>query len=156
MVEEKRFGMGPGVVHCASDERRVDHRNATQDSGLSAHNMRLGCWRHGQAALRSLVVEAASRWPLMNASRSRFTMSGSVWQMPCGLPGYTLNVACLTSFAESGPESANGTIWSSSPCRMSTGTSIAFSSSVKSVSEKALMQSYCAFAPPIIPWRHQL
>jgi putative transposase len=33
---------------------------------------------------------------------------------------------------------------------------IFFRSSVKSVSEKALMQSYCALTPPIMPWRHQL
>src|SRR5262249_32555547 len=112
--------------------------------------------RASQAVSRCRCVDAASGWPLMNAIRSRLTMSGSVWQTPCGLPGYTLNVACLTSFAERGPESANGTIWSSSPCRISVGTSIAFRSSVKSVSENALMQSYCAFAPPIIPWRHQL
>jgi hypothetical protein len=29
MVEEIRFGMEAGVVQCASDERRVDHRNST-------------------------------------------------------------------------------------------------------------------------------
>ncbi|MNI61014.1 hypothetical protein D3C73_1162600 [compost metagenome] len=49
-----------------------------------------------------------------------------------------------------------GTIWSSSPCSTRVGTWIIFRSSVKSVSEKALMQSYCALAPPFIPWRHQL
>jgi hypothetical protein len=38
-------------------------------------------------------------------------------------------------------ESAMGTIWSSSPCWIRTGTSIFFKSSLKSVSEKALMQS---------------
>ena len=42
MVEQKRFGMDADIVHCASDERRVDHRNAAQDSGLSAHDSRLG------------------------------------------------------------------------------------------------------------------
>ena len=37
--------------------------------------------------------------------------------------------------------SAMGTIWSSSPCMTRTGTSMALRSSVKSVSEKALMHS---------------
>ena len=32
---------------------------------------------------------------------------------------------------------------------------MAFRSSVKSVSEKALMQSYCGLVPPIMPCRHQ-
>src|SRR5262245_32026983 len=41
----------------------------------------------------------------------------------------------------------------SSPCITSVSTSVTFRSSVKSVSEKALMPSYCAFAPSIIPWR---
>jgi hypothetical protein len=48
-----------------------------------------------------------------------------------------------------------GRIWSSSPCITSVGTSMVFRSSVKSVAEKALMPSWCAFAPPIMPWRHQ-
>ena len=47
---------------------------------------------------------------------------------------------------------ADGTIWSSSPCRIRVGTLIIFRSSVKSVSENALMQSYSALSPPIIPW----
>ncbi len=38
-------------------------------------------------------------------------------------------------------ESSTGTIWSSSPCRSSVGTSIFLRSSVKSVSENALMHS---------------
>ncbi len=37
--------------------------------------------------------------------------------------------------------SSIGTIWSSSPCMTKVGTSIALRSSVKSVSEKALMHS---------------
>ena len=40
-----------------------------------------------------------------------------------------------------------GTIWSSSPCRISEGTSNFARSAVKSVSEKALMQSKAFFAP---------
>ena len=31
MVEEKRFGMSPREVQCPRDQRRVDHRDATQD-----------------------------------------------------------------------------------------------------------------------------
>lgn len=41
------------------------------------------------------------------------------------------------------------------PCRTRVGTVIAFRSAVWSVSEKALMPSWCAFAAPIIPCRHQ-
>jgi hypothetical protein len=29
MVEEKRFGMSPGIVHCPGDKRCVDHRDAS-------------------------------------------------------------------------------------------------------------------------------
>ncbi|CKY85570.1 Uncharacterised protein [Mycobacterium tuberculosis] len=47
----------------------------------------------------------------------------------------------FSSLADSGPESAYGTIWSSSPCITSTGTVIFFRSSVKSVCEKATMPS---------------
>ena len=61
MVEEKRFGMLPGKVHCPGHKRRVDHRDPTQDSGPPPHDRRLGCWQHGQLA------------PLMKASSSRLT-----------------------------------------------------------------------------------
>ena len=50
-------------------------------------------------------------------------------------------VVLLRSFADRGAEAAIGTTWSSSPCITSVGTSIAFRSSVKSVSENALMPS---------------
>jgi hypothetical protein len=46
-----------------------------------------------------------------------------------------------------------GTIWSSSPWMMSVGTSNFLRSSVKSVSEKALMQSNVALRLLLIPWR---
>ena len=46
MVEEKRFGMSPGKIHGVADQRRVDHRDAAQDSCLSANDGRLRCWRH--------------------------------------------------------------------------------------------------------------
>jgi len=52
--------MEAGIVHCASDERRVDHSNATQDSGLSAPDGRLGGWRHGQLWVKSFMMAAAS------------------------------------------------------------------------------------------------
>jgi hypothetical protein len=45
MVEEKRFGMGPGKIHGPRDDRHVDHRDACDDSGLAGHG-RLGYWRH--------------------------------------------------------------------------------------------------------------
>ena len=64
---------------------------------------------------------------------------------------YTFSVAPFTSFAESSAEAPIGTIWSSSPCRISVGTSNFFRSSVKSVSENALMQSYDALEPASIP-----
>src|SRR5206468_5803055 len=51
MVEEKRVGMLPSKVHCPGDERRVDHGDATQDSGLPPDDRRLGCWQHGQLSL---------------------------------------------------------------------------------------------------------
>ena len=52
----------------------------------------------------------------------------------------TLSVAFFTIFDDSSAEAAIGTIWSSSPCRISVGTSIFLRSSVRSVSENALMQ----------------
>jgi len=58
----------------------------------------------------------------------------------------------LTILDDSRAESAIGTIWSSSPCRISVGTSIFFRSSVRSVSENALTQKYDAGRPAIIPW----
>ena len=61
--------------------------------------------------------------------------------MPCGKPAYVFSVPFCTSSADSGPESAYGTIWSSSPCITSTGTVIFFRSSVKSVWENATMPS---------------
>ena len=48
-----------------------------------------------------------------------------------------------------------GTIWSSSPCARKIGTSRAFRSSVKSVSENALTQSYAAARFTSIPWRQK-
>ena len=48
MVEEHRLGIVPGIVQGASDERRVDHRNAGQDPGLSARERRRGCRRRGR------------------------------------------------------------------------------------------------------------
>ena len=57
--------------------------------------------------------------------------------IPCGKPWYVFSVPFYTSLADSGPESAYGTIWSSSPCITSTGTVIFLRSSVKSVWEKA-------------------
>ena len=68
--------------------------------------------------------------------------SAFVVHMPCGKPGYTFSTALFTSLADISAEAPIGTIWSSSPWRMSVGTSNRFRSSVKSVSEKALMQSY--------------
>jgi len=61
----------------------------------------------------------------------------------------------LTSFAESKAELPIGTIWSSSQCAISVGTSRRFRSSLKSVSENALMQSKPFLWPHIMPCRHQ-
>src|SRR6266404_2258773 len=44
-----------------------------------------------------------------------------------------------------------GTIWSASPCKIKVGTSTFLRSSVKSVSEKALMQSYAPIIDTCIP-----
>src|SRR5207237_5064419 len=89
------------------------------------------------------------------ASKSALMVSASVVGIPCGKPLYVFNVLFRSNFADNGPESAYGTIWSSSPCITRTGTLIFFRSSVKSVCEKATMPSKCALAPPIMPWRHQ-
>ena len=43
-----------------------------------------------------------------------------------------------------------GTIWSSSPCRISVGTSMGFRSSVRSVSENAVMQSSAPLIPTVM------
>ena len=52
-----------------------------------------------------------------------------------------LELRVSTSLLESIALAPMGTIWSSSPCMISVGTSILLRSSVKSVSLKALMQS---------------
>ena len=39
--------------------------------------------------------------------------------------------------------------------KISVGTLITLRSSVKSVSDRALIQSYCALMPPIMAWRHR-
>ncbi|MNU10556.1 hypothetical protein D3C72_2577710 [compost metagenome] len=52
-----------------------------------------------------------------------------------------MSSACGTSFFEARPAASIGTIWSSSPWTMSVGRSNFFRSSVKSVSEKALIES---------------
>src|SRR5205807_8379040 len=66
-------------------------------------------------------------------SRSALMVSASVVGMPCGKPLYVFKVLFCSNFADSGPESAYGTIWSSSPCITRTGTVIFFRSAVKSV-----------------------
>jgi hypothetical protein len=53
----------------------------------------------------------------------------------------TTKVPFFGSFADGIAEFETGTIWSSSPCMTSVGTSIVLRSSVKSVSEKALIPS---------------
>ena len=53
----------------------------------------------------------------------------------------------LISFADFFAESLTGTIWSSSPCMTRVGISNFLRSSVKSVSEKALMLSYPFLRP---------
>src|SRR5690242_21427583 len=87
----------------------------------------------------------------MKASRSSLTSFLCVVHMPCGAPLYTLSFASLTIFDDSIADAPIGTIWSSSPCRISVGTSNFFRSSVRSVSENALMQKYEAGMPAIIP-----
>ena len=62
-----------------------------------------------------------------------------------------MSVAFFTSFADIIADVPIGTIWSASPCKMRVGTSIFFKSSVKSVSENALMQSYAALIEHCIP-----
>jgi hypothetical protein len=39
--------MSPRELQCPGDKRRVNHRDATQNSGRSTHDYRLSCWRHG-------------------------------------------------------------------------------------------------------------
>src|SRR4029078_12143864 len=78
----------------------------------------------------------------MKPSNSSLISSLRVVHMPCGAPLMILSLASLTSLEDSMAEAAMGTIWSSSPCRISVGTSNFFRSSVVSVSENALMQKY--------------
>src|SRR5947199_5721114 len=87
-----------------------------------------------------------------NASNSALTLSLRVEHMPWGAPGMTLSLAPLTSLEERRADAPMGTIWSSSPCRISVGTSNFLRSSVKSVSENALMQSMTPLKPASIPW----
>ena len=62
----------------------------------------------------------------------------------------------MTSLAVCSAEAPIGTIWSSSPCMTSVGTSNFFRSSVKSVSENALMQSRAFLWPAIMPCSQNL
>ena len=50
-----------------------------------------------------------------NASRSALMVPASVVGIPCGKPLYVFSVPFFSNFADSGAESAYGTIWSSSP-----------------------------------------
>src|SRR5438445_6487549 len=99
------MAQGVGAVHqhdvayAVGGDCRLSRERGDQNQG--ADHQASSRWRCDEIAMLS---------PWTNASRSRFTMSGCVWHTPCGPPGYTLNVAFLTSFAESTPESANGTI----------------------------------------------
>lgn len=77
----------------------------------------------------------------MNASRSALIVSALDVGMPCGKPLYVFSVPFLASFADRRPESAYGTIGSSSPCITRTGIVVLFRSSVKSVCENATMPS---------------
>ena len=54
-----------------------------------------------------------------NASRSALIVSAWVVGIPWGNHAYVLSVPFCTSSADNGPESAYGTIWSSSPCMTS-------------------------------------
>src|SRR4029077_10997276 len=101
---------------------------------------------------RGSEIAHRGAYPLMKVISSSLIMSLCVVHRPCGAPLTTLSFAFLMIFAESRAESAIGTIWSSSPCRTSVGTSIFLRSSVRSVSENALMQKYEAGRPAIIPW----
>ena len=65
---------------------------------------------------------------------------GATWASPWA-PGYTFRVASGTSSTDRRAEALMGTIWSSSPWTIRVGTSIRCRSWVRSVSEKALMQS---------------
>ena len=67
--------------------------------------------------------------------------------IPWGAPEYILSVEPLTIFEERSADATMGTIWSSSPCRIRVGTSNLLRSSVRSVSEKALIQSNAALCP---------
>jgi hypothetical protein len=65
-----------------------------------------------------------------NANRSALNCSAWVTVRPCGAPAYTFSSAFLMICEDSLAEASNGTIWSSSPCTTSAGTSIFFRSSV--------------------------
>jgi hypothetical protein len=79
---------------------------------------------------------------LMNSSRSALKLSlyGATWAMPWGGAGVNLQ-GCVLYQLRRRAEGSMGTIWSSSPWMIKVGTSIRCRSSVRSVSEKALMQS---------------
>src|SRR6185437_9128729 len=98
----------------------------------------------------SAVPDWTSCYVLMNVNRSLLTLSFRVVHMPCGAPAYTFRIAPFTSFDVGNADTGSGTIWSSSPWRISVGMSNLFRSSVRSVSENALMPKYEAGNPAII------
>src|SRR5439155_10418411 len=93
---------------------------------------------HPNVSTKTSTLSQLTPW--QKASRSALTWSFCVVHMPCDAPLYTWSVAFLMIFAASSAESAIGTIWSSSPCRIRVGTSNFLRSSVRSVSENALIQ----------------
>ena len=58
----------------------------------------------------SCTDQPLGRYALMNASRSALIVAASVVGMPCGKPLYVFSVPFFNSFADSGAESAYGTI----------------------------------------------
>ncbi len=85
-----------------TEQRGASERSAECDPALVAAR-----WT-GQRLRRGL----GSAQPLMKASKSALITSAFVAPMPWGKPLYTFKVLCLSSLADSGAESAKGTIWS--------------------------------------------
>src|SRR5262245_33957770 len=133
----------------------MSEQQSTPARGHPLHHHRSSCPAWAPPLLLGGQVAPSSQrffaYPLRNASRSALIWSLCVEPIPWSKPGEICSVEPLTSLEESMAEAPIGTIWSSSPCMMSVGTSIFLRSSVQSVSENALMQSITALKPACIP-----
>jgi len=140
-VTERLYSAPLGPILQAAIGRSAD------EAGLNASSSPDVTYKPGVKNTTEYVLESKIKQCWVRKSRSANSQYGPVWRnaadfaLEIAIYKPPFSVPFWTSLADSGPESAYGTIWSSSPCITSTGTLICLRSSVKSVWEKATMPS---------------